>query len=80
MHTTIGIPLNPGPFTIKEHVFITIMAGVGSLYAYTVSVAQFGKLCQGCSVCSNSYNLLQTSIIAVQNVFYNQRPPFACES
>jgi hypothetical protein len=24
-----GIPLNPGPFTIKEHVIITIMAGVG---------------------------------------------------
>src|SRR5882757_4415905 len=34
-----GIPLNPGPFTIKEHVIITIMAGVGEVPAYAVSVA-----------------------------------------
>jgi hypothetical protein len=33
-----GIPLNPGPFTIKEHVIITIMAGVGAGSAYAVSV------------------------------------------
>jgi len=33
-----GIPLNPGPFTIKEHVIITIMAGVGSGSAYAVSI------------------------------------------
>jgi OPT oligopeptide transporter protein len=33
-----GIPLNPGPFTIKEHVIITIMAGVGATSAYAVSV------------------------------------------
>jgi len=37
-----GIPLNPGPFTIKEHVIITIMAGVGAGSAYAVS----GKSCQ----------------------------------
>jgi hypothetical protein len=34
-----GFPLNPGPFTIKEHVIITIMAGVGASTAYAVSVA-----------------------------------------
>jgi hypothetical protein len=34
-----GIPLNPGPFTIKEHVIITTMADVGLLPAYAVSVA-----------------------------------------
>jgi hypothetical protein len=34
-----GISLNPGPFTIKEHVIITIMAGIGSVPAYAVSVA-----------------------------------------
>jgi hypothetical protein len=33
-----GIQLNPGPFTIKEHVIITIMAGVGAGSAYAVSV------------------------------------------
>ncbi|KAJ7139039.1 small oligopeptide transporter, partial [Mycena epipterygia] len=29
-----GISINPGPFSIKEHVLITIMAGVGSGSAY----------------------------------------------
>jgi hypothetical protein len=33
-----GIPLNPGPFTIKEHVIITIMANAGDGPAYAVSV------------------------------------------
>ncbi|KAF7792199.1 hypothetical protein EIP86_003232 [Pleurotus ostreatoroseus] len=32
-----GIALNPGPFTIKEHVIITVMANVGSGSAYAVS-------------------------------------------
>jgi hypothetical protein len=35
-----GVSLNPGPFTIKEHVIATIMADVGSFPAYTVSAAQ----------------------------------------
>lgn len=38
-----GVPLNPGPFTIKEHVIITIMAGVGAVSAYAVSVAHVDK-------------------------------------
>jgi hypothetical protein len=48
-----GFPLNPGPFTIKEHVIITIMAGVGASSAYAVSVAatQFSTL-------QSSYDLL----------------------
>jgi hypothetical protein len=33
-----GISLNPGPFTIKEHVVITIMAGVSAGSAYAVSL------------------------------------------
>ena len=37
--SVFGIPLNPGPFTIKEHVIITIMASVGSGPAYAVSEA-----------------------------------------
>ena len=32
-----GVSLNPGPFTIKEHVLITIMASVGGGSAYAVS-------------------------------------------
>ena len=33
-----GLELNPGPFTIKEHVLVTIMAGVGAVSAYAVSL------------------------------------------
>ena len=32
-----GVQLNPGPFTVKEHVLITIMASVGCKSAYAVS-------------------------------------------
>ncbi|KAN0103685.1 oligopeptide transporter [Russula decolorans] len=39
-----GIPLNPGPFTIKEHVIITIMAGVGSEPAYATEVIAVQKI------------------------------------
>ena len=38
-----GLSLNPGPFTIKEHVIITIMASVGNESAYAVS-AKFREL------------------------------------
>lgn len=31
-----GVAINPGPFTVKEHVLITIMASVGSGSAYAV--------------------------------------------
>ena len=72
-----GIPLNPGPFTIKEHVIITIMAGVGAGPAYAVSVAPTWQIMSG--FYPISYNHLQTEIIAVQKFFYNQHPPFACE-
>src|SRR5580658_1211974 len=75
-----GIPLNPGPFTIKEHVIITIMAGVGAIPAYAVSVAPtWQNYVKVVLLGLSSYNLLQTQIVAVQKVFYNQHPPFACE-
>ena len=38
-----GVSLNPGPFTIKEHVIITIMANVGSGSAYAVSLTSAGR-------------------------------------
>ena len=34
--TFFGVELNPGPFTVKEHVIVTIMAGVGAQSAYAV--------------------------------------------
>jgi OPT family small oligopeptide transporter len=33
-----GISLNPGPFTVKEHVLITIMASVGAGSAYATDI------------------------------------------
>lgn len=33
-----GMPLNPGPFNIKEHVLVTIMASVGSGSAYATDI------------------------------------------
>ncbi|KAF4573388.1 hypothetical protein EYR40_003531 [Pleurotus pulmonarius] len=33
-----GVSINPGPFTIKEHVLITIMASVGASSAYATDI------------------------------------------
>ncbi|GLB42837.1 putative OPT oligopeptide transporter protein [Lyophyllum shimeji] len=33
-----GVPLNPGPFSIKEHVLVTIMATVGYQSAYATDI------------------------------------------
>ena len=38
-----GMSLNPGPFTIKEHVIITIMATVSDGPAYAVCT-KFGNI------------------------------------
>ena len=37
-----GVQLNPGPFTIKEHVLINVMATVGASSAYAVRAAASG--------------------------------------
>lgn len=34
----LGVSINPGPFTIKEHVLITIMASVGASSAYATDI------------------------------------------
>lgn len=34
----LGISLNPGPFNIKEHVLITVMATVGAVSAYATDI------------------------------------------
>ncbi|ESK93734.1 oligopeptide transporter [Moniliophthora roreri MCA 2997] len=36
--TLFGFELNPGPFSIKEHVLITVMASVGATSAYAVDI------------------------------------------
>ncbi|PBK98438.1 OPT oligopeptide transporter [Armillaria gallica] len=40
----LGIPLNPGPFSIKEHVLITIMATVGACSAYATDIVAVQRL------------------------------------
>jgi OPT oligopeptide transporter protein len=39
-----GISLNPGPFTIKEHIIVMIIAAAGSNPDYAVGT-EFDKLC-----------------------------------
>ncbi|TEB27919.1 small oligopeptide transporter [Coprinellus micaceus] len=39
-----GVELNPGPFTIKEHVLVTIMATVGAQSAYATDVVAVQKV------------------------------------
>ena len=70
----LGISLNPGPFTIKEHVLITIMAGVGATSAYAVRTYTPHELPE-----SASCHLMQTDVIAVQRVFYDQHYNFICQ-
>ncbi|EPQ50620.1 small oligopeptide transporter [Gloeophyllum trabeum ATCC 11539] len=36
--SVFGVRLNPGPFTVKEHVMVTIMANVGSQSAYATDI------------------------------------------
>ena len=38
-----GISLNPGPFTVKEHVIIYIMSSVGGIPTYAVSIAPLSR-------------------------------------
>lgn len=70
-----GISVNPGPFTLKEHVLATIMSTVNSGSAYAVRVIE--------TSCAPSFLLTryidQTDIIAVQRVFYNQTYNFSCK-
>ncbi|KAG6897986.1 hypothetical protein C0992_007940 [Termitomyces sp. T32_za158] len=42
-----GIPLNPGPFSIKEHVLITIMATVGYQSAYATDIVAVQRVYYG---------------------------------
>ena len=69
-----GISINPGPFTLKEHVLATIMSTVNSGSAYAVSTIDWFLF----QMHLYSYPH-QTDIIAVQRVYYNQTYNFSCE-
>jgi hypothetical protein len=75
----MGISLNPGPFSIKEHVIITIMAGVGYGSAYAVSpLLSTFDLVPFFVVCIDDRNdPSQTDIVAVQRVYYHQTYSFS---
>ena len=60
-----GHSLNPGPFTVKEHVIVFLMANVGYQSAYAVRDFTLPKK-------ASIELLLQTDIVAVQRVYYNQ--------
>jgi OPT family small oligopeptide transporter len=40
----LGIEINPGPFSIKEHVLVTVMAGVGATSAYATDIIAVQRL------------------------------------
>jgi len=42
--TVCGVELNPGPFNIKEHVLVTVMATVGAPYAYATDIIAVQKV------------------------------------
>lgn len=68
-----GLRLNPGPFSVKEHVLITVMASVGAGSAYAVSQSlRVASVYRTVLKHRILFCFFQTDIIAVQRVFYNQ--------
>ncbi|KAH7325196.1 OPT oligopeptide transporter [Rhizoctonia solani] len=45
--TVFGLELNPGPFSIKEHVLITVMATVGAAQAYATDIVAVQRVFYG---------------------------------
>ncbi|KAG6331009.1 hypothetical protein ID866_8080 [Astraeus odoratus] len=45
--TIFGFPLNPGPFSIKEHVLVTVMASVGGYSAYATDIVAVQRVYYG---------------------------------
>ncbi|CAE6458373.1 unnamed protein product, partial [Rhizoctonia solani] len=45
--TIFGMELNPGPFSIKEHVLVTVMATVGAAQAYATDIVAVQRVFYG---------------------------------
>ena len=45
--SVFGIQLNPGPFSVKEHVLITIMGSVGAVSAYGTDIIAVQRVFYG---------------------------------
>jgi hypothetical protein len=55
-----GVKVNPGPFSIKEHVLVTIMASVGGYcvcFNCSVSALRLTKSIQLLMLCVSALNL-----------------------
>ena len=90
--TLFGLELNPGPFSIKEHVLITVSRLISgqitpthhlsrswsvSFVLYLLKWSSYLHSNQASVASSSAY---ATDIIAVQRVFYNQVYNFSCKS
>ena len=42
-----GVSINPGPFTVKEHVLVTVMGGVGAASAYATDIIAVQRVFYG---------------------------------
>ena len=66
-----GLSLNPGPFSIKEHVRSATFRGVALLTSCQVLATIMASVGSG--------SAYATDIVAVQRVYYNQNYNFGCE-
>ncbi|KAJ7767859.1 OPT oligopeptide transporter [Mycena maculata] len=57
----LGVSLNPGPFTVKEHVLITIMATVGGQSAYATDIVAVQRVYYG-----QLYNFSYSNVLSDQ--------------
>ena len=85
-----GVSLNPGPFTIKEHVgtdsfhlgiILSVYSGIGHNHGWCrITICLCGKRnhMQTKSVWADGQSV-QTDIIAVQRVLYKQTWSFMCK-
>jgi len=64
-----GAPLNPGPFSIKEHVLATIMASVGSGSAYATDIVAVQRVYY-----NQNYNFGCTSVQQVYDIPKQNHP------
>ncbi|KAF9020557.1 small oligopeptide transporter, partial [Hymenopellis radicata] len=53
-----GISVNPGPFTIKEHVIVTVMAGVGAMSAYSTEIVAVQRVYYNTTILSSVHQWL----------------------
>ena len=68
----LGVPLNPGPFTVKEHVLITIMSNVSYQSAYAVRPSTMEATTSGhrLTYLSDRYHCCATRVLPANVQFW----------